>query len=171
MAAVLRTAAFPVGVGDGSGLEETVPFEVPVGLEAAVVVLFVAGGTTTTTAVVVVGTTTATEEVVVAKVVVATAVVVVAASLELELAAALVVAPATGMLKVTPALLQRAAAAVRVFWKSGLLAPPQACVTHGIKPEINAELLQIHLMSVSWHPVEPKLLIAQERAHCGMEES
>jgi len=117
MAAVFRTAALPVGVAVGKVGDPvvTVPFEDGAGMMEVVVVMLVGGGTTTTTEVMV----EATEASVV--VLVSAASVVEAVSVG---AAELLDPPRAvpvGMVKLTPALWQRlaAAASVAAIWSAG----------------------------------------------------
>lgn len=160
-----RSAALPDGEAVGKAEVDSM-----VVLEAAVVVALDTA---------VVETTTATEEVeVTTAVVVATVVVImvddseeameVEVAMEEELEAAMEVAPAVGMLKVTPTPEQRPSAAWMVLAKS---AAEQAPWTHGVKALMKAVAMQIHLISVSWHPEDPMEETAQVRAQDGMSES
>jgi len=160
-----RSAALPDGEAVGKAEVDSM-----VVLEAAVVVALDTA---------VVETTTATEEVeVTTAVVVATVVVImvddseeameVEEAMEEELEAAMEVAPAVGMLKVTPTPEQRPSAAWMVLAKS---AAEQAPWTHGVKALMKAVAMQIHLISVSWHPEDPMEETAQVRAQDGMSES
>jgi len=162
-----RSAALPDGEAVGKAEVDSM-----VVLEAAVVVALDTA---------VVETTTATEEVeVTTAVVVATVVVIMVDDSEAmeveeameeameELEAAMEVAPAVGMLKVTPTPEQRPSAAWMVLAKS---AAEQAAWTHGVKALMKAVAMQIHLISVSWHPEDPMEETAQVRAQDGMSES
>jgi len=106
MATPLRTAA-PVGVGDGRPVVETVPLPDDVDTGATLVVELEM-------------TTTTVDVVKLAEEVVETGAteVVVTAAAEVDAAAAEVVAPPTGMDKVTPAAAQRPSAALTVPAKS-----------------------------------------------------
>jgi len=146
-ATAFRLAEDP-SVPDGSGGVTEVPL-VGIGMESSVVmVVLVTGGTTTVS--------------VVDITVVETSVV--------EDTGALVVedADGTGTLKVTPADWQRVPAAAMVASSS---AAEQAPWTHGRREVTKPVLLQMQAMSVVGQPVLPKLVMAQERAHGGIESS